>query len=479
MSQLQIWRPEQAELDKLPQLTVLLQQEFPTDETPYWMATCCELGLVGRGETDDEAREALHAEVAEFLANASETEIRERLANGYTPQIEPLKIRFVAESGKVKRRIGQLMTGAVQTTRGAGGAVSRSGTALVHKAGDAREVIGGVVGKARDKAADAGTSITRRTYPLLAGFTEFAGNTVEPLAKNATLRRVAKHFKLEHFFDAIAKVDTDKAQKYVLDLKKQHPTETPRQLAHRLMMQKAAYAGGVGLATKLSPLSVLPLFAVDLAATTLIQAELVYQIAAAYDLDLQDPARKGELLAVFGCVLGTSRAVKAGLTVLEFAPIAGAVIGASSNAVMIYALGHAAARFYEEKLHLQISPASIERVKQENAAFLLDATAQETIADQILVHLLIAGHPEANLEQLRTVVEAANLSPASKQAIGTNLSSLPPLDSLLKQLQPDFAVYLLSQCHQIAQMDGTLTPQEKETLQKIAHHFKIDFEANS
>ncbi len=44
-------------------------------------------------------------------------------------------------------------------------------------------------------------------------------------------------------------------------------------------------------------------------------------------------------------------AAKAGLSFLQNVPVAGAVIGASTNAAMIYALGYGACRFYETKIN--------------------------------------------------------------------------------------------------------------------------------
>jgi len=52
---------------------------------------------------------------------------------------------------------------------------------------------------------------------------------------------------------------------------------------------KATYAGG-GLASSILPGVALALLAVDLAATTQLQSEMVYQIAVAYGLD-KDPAQ--------------------------------------------------------------------------------------------------------------------------------------------------------------------------------------------
>ncbi|WP_425365352.1 hypothetical protein [Gloeothece verrucosa] len=76
---------------------------------------------------------------------------------------------------------------------------------------------------------------------------------------------------------------------------------------------------------------------------------MIYEIAAAYDQDLQDQARQGEVLAIFGLALGGRNALKAGLGFMRNIPLAGAMIGASTNATMLYTLGYTACRFYEAK----------------------------------------------------------------------------------------------------------------------------------
>lgn len=114
------------------------------------------------------------------------------------------------------------------------------------------------------------------------------------------------------------------------------------------MVNKAIQAGGIGLATNILPPIAAALFAVDLATVVRLQAEMVYEIAAAYGLDLEDPARRGEVIALFGLSLG-SGTLKTGLSFLEIIPGFGAILGASTNAVMLYGLGYVTCRFYETK----------------------------------------------------------------------------------------------------------------------------------
>ncbi len=379
---------------------------------------------------------------------------------------------------------GRVRHGASAIGATVGSVAATSGNLVVDVAAGARGVASSAASHAYEKASSAGAAVSAKAsvvglavsenaYPLLAGLTSHAGHAVELVTANPTLQQLAQAFKLERWLDVTEQVDIEKAQEVVAGLKAQFPKEGPDGIAHRLMLQKAMLAGGVGLSTSLLPGSTIPLMVFDLAATALLQAELVYQIAAAYDLDLEDPARKGEVLAVFGCVLGAQHLVKAGLGILKSAPAVGAVIGATTNAAMVYTLGHVACKFYEEKLHLQPSPKAIEAVKQESELFLSEAVDQEAIIDQVLVHIFLAGQPNANREELLDALHKASLSPISLEAISASFDSPLPLDDLLLQLHPDFATYLFWQCQRIAQMDEVLTEEEKDVMNRVALHMNV------
>lgn len=244
------------------------------------------------------------------------------------------------------------------------------------------------------------------------------------------------------------------------------------------MVDKATRAGGIGLASSILPGAALALLAVDLAATMQLQAEMVYQIAAAYGLELQDPARKGEVLGIFGLGLGGGKLMRAaGLGLLRNIPFAGAVIGASSNSAMLYSLGYAACRFYEAK---QKSPAAVTTeetladLKKQSENYLETAIAQQAVMDQILVHMILASHPEKSWKEILPDVKALNLSPTSLKAIAASIKSPQPLDALLDQLNRDFAVPLLAQCYRIALADGFKTAEETRVIEAIANKFDID-----
>jgi uncharacterized protein (DUF697 family) len=179
--------------------------------------------------------------------------------------------------------------------------------------------------------------------------TETVGKFVTPIAENPFVKYATKIPGISWLLSALGQVDVDKAQDEVDKLRREYPLETPEQLAHRIMVDASLKAGGVGLLTNFVPPLALTLFAVDLAAVTAIQAEMVYRIAAAYGFSLKDSTRRGEALAIFGLSVGGSGTLKVGLSLVELLPVIGAFVGASSNSALIYSLGYVACRFYEAK----------------------------------------------------------------------------------------------------------------------------------
>jgi uncharacterized protein (DUF697 family) len=349
--------------------------------------------------------------------------------------------------------------------------------------------VGAVVGGSALEAGSAvvstvssvGEAAAKQTHKIIEQATETAGHVVSHISDNWLIHRLAGVVNLNWLVGASDNVDLVKADAAIKHLKQKHPSESPSQLAHRIMVDKAVKAGGIGLTTSILPGAAAALLAVDLAATTELQSEMVYQIASIYGLNLQDPARKGEVLAIFGLGLGGGRLLKtAGLRLLRNIPFAGAVIGASANATMIFSLGYAACRFYETKLSGSESLSSeetIAKLQQQSENYLETAIAQEAVMDQILVHMILASHPEQTWAEIQPQLENLNLSSNSLEAIEQNIKSPQPLDTLLNQLNRDFAAPLLAQCYRIAKLNHETTPVEQNIINAITSKFDID--ANS
>jgi uncharacterized protein (DUF697 family) len=179
--------------------------------------------------------------------------------------------------------------------------------------------------------------------------TETVGKFVTPIAENPLVKFAAKVPGINLLLAALGQVDLQKAQQEVDQLRQTYPLETPEQLAQRIIADTSLKAGSIGLLTNFIPPLALALFAVDIAAVTALQAEMIYRIAAVYGFPLTDPTRRGEVLAIFGLSVAGSGVLKVGLSLVEILPLIGAVVGASSDAALLYTLGQLACRFYEVK----------------------------------------------------------------------------------------------------------------------------------
>ncbi|MGD1855708.1 MAG: hypothetical protein ACFB2W_15830 [Leptolyngbyaceae cyanobacterium] len=211
------------------------------------------------------------------------------------------------------------------------------------------QTVQSVVGTAAQQASTTGEETAAAAHKLIELTTETVGRTVEPVASNPLIDYMAKIPGLSWLLNALGKVDTHKAQQEINELKQKYPDETPEQIAPRVIAGTTLAAAGTGLATNIIPPVAVLLFAVDLAALSKLQADMLFRIAAAYQFDLSDPARRGEALAVFALSLGSGGIFKTSLSFLEIIPGFGAVLGASSNAALVYALGLAARQFYDTK----------------------------------------------------------------------------------------------------------------------------------
>ncbi|MBP0030390.1 EcsC family protein [Roseofilum sp. Guam] len=391
---------------------------------------------------------------------------------------------------------GNTVTGAMgKAGESAGSAIIQATGAIANKAmatgNSVTQAVGEVTGKVSHAAGETGGAIAKTSLEMA----ENVGNSVlqtpdrlnnllKCMEENPWIEPLTQALKTDWMLEAIDTVDVVKTKESILQLQQQLPDYTPDQISHKVMIDKALLVGATGVATSIPGLS-LALLAVDLAATTALQAEMVYQIAYAYGFEPEAPERKGEVLAVFGLALGGAQAikfggqyaVKAGLGVFKSVPLAGAVISASANAALLYALGYAACRFYEAKSSPIVMEATLETLQEESQHYLEAAITQETIMDQILVHMILAGNPDKTWEALLPELEPMYLAPTSLEAIRQNIHNPPPLEELLPQITPDFALSLMMQCQKMAKLDGVVTPEEAQVLNLLSQHFSVEGEA--
>jgi uncharacterized protein (DUF697 family) len=368
--------------------------------------------------------------------------------------------------------VGSTVAGAAGNV---GGAIASAGSTVGGIAGSVGNAVGGAAVATAGAIGGAAGAFTQTVGGAVVGgissATSSAGSAIETVGNSPLIRKAAEMFNADWFLKIIDQVDAVASEAEVQRLKQQYPNESAYQIAKRIIGQKAVFAGASGFATTIVPGSAAALFAVDLAATTSLQAEMVYQIACAYGMDLKDPARKGEVVAVFGLAFGGKMAIKAGLGLLRNIPLAGAVIAASSDAVMLYTLGQASCSFYEAKLNPVNFEEKLVDIQVDSEERLKSAIPQEQIIDQILVHVILAGNQGKSKESVLADLKAANLRPELIDAIAEYMDSPLPLELLLNDLKPEYALSLFAQCQKFAMLDGIMTPEEAKVIEMIHQKF--------
>ncbi len=353
------------------------------------------------------------------------------------------------------RRAGALISAAERGAKIAGAGAGR----LLHGAA-------GKAGAALEAATNAGSAGVRllREHPHLLKW-------LRPLGAAALV-------------DALDKVDIEAAKTAVAEMRARHLGETPGQIAARLTQKKALYAGSIGLATSAVPGVSLLLAPLDWTLCATLQAELAYQIAAAYDLDLRDPARQGEIAAIFGVAFGGAKA--AGVLGRKLAarkiaqevgakaaskqmPFVGAAIGAGTNALMIFTLGHAARHYYEAQSQ-KFGDNSPGDLQAKSDAYLEHAARQDEVFHRVLAHIARAGNPGLAWAQIEGGLRLSGLGDAALQVMADEFGQPHSPAELLAQLDCDFSVALLAQCRRVAGLDGVVNADEQQIISAIERH---------
>jgi uncharacterized protein (DUF697 family) len=387
------------------------------------------------------------------------------------PKIESSII--LSEVAQKKGKWGKAL-GAVSGVAGAvGNAVGSASGAVSSSIVVANRSIGSAAGAVGDAVGALTKTVGGAVVGGISTATSGTGHAIDAIGNSLLMKKVAQTFKADWLLQILEQVDVSKAEAEVKRLQQKHPNDSANQIAKKIIKQKALFAGATGFATSIMPGAAAIFFAGDLIATTSLQAEMVYQIASAYGMDLKDPTRKGEIVALFGLAFGGKMAIKAGLGMFRNIPVAGSVIAVSSNAVMLYTLGQASCAFYEAKLNPSNFEEQLECIQKDSEEILKSAVPQEEIIDQILVHVILAGNQNKSKEDILADLRSANLKTESINAIANYIDSPISLDILLRDIKPEFALSLFVQCQKFAMLDGIITPEESELLGMIEK--KLDF----
>lgn len=179
-------------------------------------------------------------------------------------------------------------------------------------------------------------------------FTFNTGKALENVSNIWGVKQTSKIFGLNWLTTFLGEVDTEEVKEEVEKLKKEYPLESREKINQRIIFNQSLEAAKIGLFTNIIPPFALALLGFEIAAMTKLQAQMVYKIADSYDFDLNHPSRRGETLGILALSLGGGF-VKGGLSFVEILPFIGPLVGASTNAATIYALGLITSKLYETK----------------------------------------------------------------------------------------------------------------------------------
>jgi WD40 repeat protein/uncharacterized protein (DUF697 family) len=305
------------------------------------------------------------------------------------------------------------------------------------------------------------------------GVADTAGTFLDQAKGTQQFKELAKRLQIEPFLFALERVDIQSAQKHVQQIIKKHPDWNSEKVANQLIQEKAILLGAQGLVSSLVPGFAAGLMAVDLASSMAAQAELIYQVAYAHTMDLSNPGRKAEALTIFSLALGGSMALKVGVGVAaRNIPVAGALVGAGGNAVMTYAVGLSAHHYYSAIHAGKSQEQALEEGQKATEMVLEEATVQESALDGILAHMILAGQPELNIDDVERNLEQLPLEATSRTNISKHLKSLRDFNTLLTELQPEYGLVALAQAERLARSDAKITDQEQDLLTQLEKRFR-------
>ncbi len=173
---------------------------------------------------------------------------------------------------------------------------------------------------------------------------------------------------METIFGVVSNVDIEAATTRVQALRQQNPDLPKPELVQRLIRDKCQRTGTVGAVTSgaglipgLGTAAALTLgVAADIGATFKLQAELVLEVAAAYDYPLNEAEKQRIVMLITGLSVGTSALARragqaaslkigerfAEKALLKALPVVGVIASAGTNVLSTYIIGQRADAYF-------------------------------------------------------------------------------------------------------------------------------------
>jgi hypothetical protein len=173
---------------------------------------------------------------------------------------------------------------------------------------------------------------------------------------------------IDALFGMVSKVDLKEAEERVRAMREEYPEASPEEIAQRLIREKCRRTGTVGAVTSgaalipgLGTAAAMTLgVAADIGATFKLQAELVLEIAAAYNYPLTDEEKQRAVMAITGLSAGTIAITRrvgqraalrigekyAEKAIVKALPILGVIGSAGTNVLSTYIIGQRADAYF-------------------------------------------------------------------------------------------------------------------------------------
>lgn len=173
-----------------------------------------------------------------------------------------------------------------------------------------------------------------------------------------------------------------------IKLKEKYKGYKSNEIAHRIIVEKSFQAAGLSILKGIGATQLInALGDIDIPTIATLSAEMIYLIAAVYDLDLSSPERQIEVIAAFGLTFLGEQAIDAGIDWMKCGLMPGLVMSATAKSLMIYAVGNIAISLYEVNLNQMLEPLKtsdvFDEIKYKSQQYLVHALNEDKIENMI------------------------------------------------------------------------------------------------
>jgi hypothetical protein len=269
-------------------------------------------------------------------------------------------------SGNLVKGVWQLSSDVAGKTTEIGSKVARSATNLGQ---EAVQSVTGFTQEVAESTAKLGQEATQSALSQAA-----VQDALLLVGGNTHASQVAKEASVEAY---IKQVNLSRVQKFVVALKEKFPTKNLEELSQQIVVQQTLRITGNSAALSLIPGKLVEAMGFDQASLTLAQAEIIYQIADVYGLELKTPSRREEAFAIFDRTLRSARQMKMSMNLgvvptlpivgglLSAIPILGGALNVGSDAFLISLTGDTACYLYKTIAEEKVVGETLKSFKQE------------------------------------------------------------------------------------------------------------------